>query len=95
MLMKPVCDGAVQIAMSSSELDTPQGVFCAAGGHWSTFIIWAKHTFPLGRSDYQRQYEPMLYGWREGCSRYWWCGDRDQGMSETSKSPTAMTCIRS
>ena len=32
----------------------------------------------MGRSDYQRQYEPILYGWREGSSHYW-CGDRDQG----------------
>ena len=31
-----------------------------AGGHWSTFVIWAKHHFTLGRSDYQRQYEPIL-----------------------------------
>jgi DNA modification methylase len=72
------CDGAVYVAMSSSELDTLQSAFRAAGGKWSTFIIWAKNTFTLGRADYQRQYEPILYGWREGASRHW-CGDRDQG----------------
>jgi len=72
------CDGAIYIAMSSSELDTLQSAFRAAGGKWSTFIIWAKNTFTLGRADYQRQYEPILYGWREGASHYW-CGDRDQG----------------
>lgn len=72
------CDGAVYIAMSSSELDTLQSAFRAAGGKWSTFIIWAKNTFTLGRADYQRQYEPILYGWREGATRHW-CGDRDQG----------------
>ncbi|MCZ4130055.1 DNA modification methylase [Stutzerimonas balearica] len=77
-LMLPVCDGAVYIAMSSSELDTLQAAFRAAGGKWSTFIIWAKNTFTLGRSDYQRQYEPILYGWPEGATRHW-CGDRDQG----------------
>jgi DNA modification methylase len=70
--------GAIYVAMSSSELDTLQAAFRAAGGHWSTFIIWAKHTFTLGRSDYQRQYEPILYGWPEGATRHW-CGDRDQG----------------
>jgi DNA modification methylase len=32
----------------------------------------------MGRSDYQRQYEPILYGWREGAKHHW-CGDRDQG----------------
>ncbi len=72
------CNGAVYVAMSSSELDTLQAAFRAAGGKWSTFIIWAKNTFTLGRSDYQRQYEPILYGWPEGATRHW-CGDRDQG----------------
>ena len=85
-LMVPVCDGAVYIAMSSSELDTLQAAFRAAGGKWSTFIIWAKHTFTLGRADYQRQYEPILYGWPEGASRHW-CGDRDQGDVWNIKKP--------
>ena len=71
-------DGAVYLAMSSSELHTLQKAFVTAGGHWSTFIIWAKDHFTLGRSDYQRQFEPILYGWREGVSHHW-CGDRDQG----------------
>ena len=48
------CRGAIYIAMSSGELDTLQAVFRAAGGHWSTFVIWAKNTFTLGRADYQR-----------------------------------------
>lgn len=73
-----VTKGAVYIAMSSSELDTLQQAFRNAGGKWSTFIIWAKNTFTLGRADYQRQYEPILYGWREGNDHYW-CGARDQG----------------
>lgn len=70
--------GALYICMSSSELDTLQSAFRNAGGKWSTFIIWAKNTFTLGRSDYQRQYEPILYGWKDGNDRYW-CGARDQG----------------
>jgi len=80
------CRGAVYVAMSSSELDTLQSAFRAAGGHWSTFIIWAKHTFTLGRADYQRQYEPILYGWPEGATRHW-CGDRDQGDVWNIKKP--------
>lgn len=73
-----VTKGAVYVAMSSSELDTLQSAFRAAGGKWSTFIIWAKNTFTLGRADYQRQYEPILYGWRDGADHFW-CGARDQG----------------
>ncbi|MGA4029658.1 site-specific DNA-methyltransferase [Ralstonia nicotianae] len=72
------CRGAIYVAMSSSELDVLQAAFREAGGRWSTFIIWAKDRFTLGRADYQRQYEPILYGWAEGAQRHW-CGDRDQG----------------
>ena len=72
------CNGGIYVAMSSSELDVLQKAFRAAGGKWSTFIIWAKNTFTLGRADYQRQYEPILYGWLDGVTRHW-CGDRDQG----------------
>ena len=70
--------GAIYMCMSSSELHTLQKAFAAAGGHWSTFIIWAKDRFTLGRSDYQRQFEPILYGWPEGAKHHW-CGARDQG----------------
>ncbi|OJW51339.1 MAG: DNA methylase N-4 [Thiobacillus sp. 65-1059] len=78
--------GAIYVTMSSSELDTLQAAFRSAGGHWSTFIIWAKNTFTLGRADYQRQYEPILYGWPEGAERHW-CGDRDQGDVWQIKKP--------
>jgi DNA modification methylase len=73
-----VCQGAVYLCMSSSELHTLYKAFTTAGGHWSTFIIWAKDRFTLGRSDYQRQYEVLLYGWREGQEHYW-NGGRNQG----------------
>ena len=73
-----VTKGAVYVCMSSSELHTLQRAFAAAGGKWSTFVIWAKSTFTLGRADYQRQYEPILYGWKDGADHYW-CGARDQG----------------
>jgi DNA modification methylase len=73
-----VTKGAVYICMSSSALHTLHQAFTEAGGHWSTFVIWAKNVFTMGRSDYQRQYEPILYGWKEGTDHYW-CGARDQG----------------
>ncbi len=73
-----VTKGACYICMSSSELHTLQKAFTDAGGKWSTFIIWAKNTFTLGRANYQRQYEPILYGWKDG-SQHYWCGARDQG----------------
>ncbi len=72
-----VTKGACYVCMSSSELHTLQKAWIDAGGKWSTFLIWAKNTFTLGRSDYQRQYEPILYGWKQGADHFW-CGDRDQ-----------------
>ena len=86
--MLAVTKGAVYICMSSSELHTLHKAFAAAGGHWSTFVIWAKNTFTMGRSDYQRQYEPILYGWKEGTDHYW-CGARDQGDVWFVKKPVS------
>lgn len=83
-----VTKGGVYICMSSSELDTLQKAFREAGGHWSTFVIWAKNAFTMGRADYQRQYEPILYGWKEGNTHYW-CGARDQGDVWFVDKPTA------
>jgi DNA modification methylase len=85
--MLEVCKGGTYICMSSSELHTLQKAFTEAGGHWSTFIIWAKNTFTMGRADYQRQYEPILYGWKEG-TKHFWCGARDQGDVWSIDKPT-------
>ncbi len=71
-------DGASYVCMSTKEWPLVSRVLEEVGGHWSDTIIWAKDRFVLGRADYQRQYEPIWYGWREGASHYW-CGDRDQG----------------
>ena len=71
-------DGALYICMSCKEWPTVSRVLEELSGHWSTTIIWAKDRFVLGRADYQRQYEPVWYGWREGAKHEWY-GDRDQG----------------
>jgi len=70
-------DGAIYVAMSSKEMPLVSLVLAEEGGHWSDTIIWHKDRFVLGRADYQRAYEPIWFGWREGSSHHW-CGDRDQ-----------------
>jgi DNA modification methylase len=70
-------NGAIYIFMAISEIGNLKREFERAGGHWSTFIIWVKNHFAIGRSDYHRQYEPILYGWQAGSKNHW-CGDRDQ-----------------
>jgi DNA modification methylase len=77
MQILTVTKGAVYICMSSAEVHTLARVFKAAGGHWSTYIIWSKDFFTLGRSDYQRQFEIILYGWNEG-GEHFWCGARNE-----------------
>lgn len=78
--MLSVSQGALYICMSSSELHRLHAAFTEAGGHWSTYIIWAKNTFTLGRSDYQWMYEPILYGWAQD-RRHYWCGSRTFSLS--------------
>lgn len=68
---RPFVSGDVYVCMSSSELHTLQRAFSDCGGHFSTFIIWVKNHFTIGRANYQRQYEPILYGWFDGSSHYW------------------------
>jgi len=70
-------DGALYICMSSKEMPLVSRVVAEEGAHWSDTIIWRKDRFVLGRADYQRCYEPIWFGWREGASHHW-CGDRDQ-----------------
>ena len=70
--------GALYICMSSREWPVVCRVLAEAGAHWSDTIIWAKDRFTLGRADYQRQYEPIWYGWPAGRQRQWQ-GGRDQG----------------
>jgi DNA modification methylase len=70
-------DGALYICMGTKEWPVVTRVLAEAGGHWSDTIIWAKDRFVLGRSDYQRAYEVLWYGWREGAKRQF-LGGRDQ-----------------
>ncbi len=87
-------DGAIYCCMSTKEWASVSRALEEAGGHWSDTIIWRKDRFVIGRADYQRQYEPIWYGWREGAKHHW-CGDRDQGdvweiarPSESEAAPT-------
>ena len=83
-----VTDGAVYVFMSSREWPLVARVLAEEGGHWSDSIIWTKDRFVLGRSDYQRAFEPIWYGWREGV-RHHWNGGRDQSDVWAIERPTS------
>ncbi len=51
--------------------------FQNAGFYLSGCCIWKKNALVLGRSPYQWQHEPCLYGWKKG-GKHQWYSDRKQ-----------------
>src|SRR5574344_1931493 len=51
--------------------------FIDAGFHLAGCCIWVKNSLVLGRSDYQWQHEPVLYGFLQNGKHYWY-SDRKQ-----------------
>ena len=51
-----------------------RGAFKAAGFKFSSMVVWRKDSLVLGRSDYQSQHEPILYGWKPGSAHRWYGG---------------------
>lgn len=51
--------------------------FHDAGFHLSGCCIWKKNALVLGRSPYQWQHEPCLFGWKVG-GKHQWYSDRKQ-----------------
>lgn len=51
--------------------------FIDAGFHLAGVCIWAKNSLVLGRSDYQWQHEPVLYGFLKN-GKHNWYSDRKQ-----------------
>lgn len=48
--------------------------FIDAGFHLSGVCIWAKNSFVIGRSPYQWQHEPILFGWLKKGKHKWYSG---------------------
>lgn len=42
----------------------------------SSTIIWVKQSAGMGWQDYRAQHEPILYGWKDGAGKHFFCGDR-------------------
>jgi DNA modification methylase len=72
-------DGVFYVCMSPKELGQLKKAFESAGGHWQSYVIWVKNRFTLGGSDYQPQYEPILYGWTKDLKNHFFVDDRSQG----------------
>lgn len=73
--MKP--GAAIYVAHADTEGLSFRGAFKAAGFKLSGCIIWRKDSLVLGRSDYQWQHEPILYGWKPGSAHRWYGGRKN------------------
>ena len=66
--------GSAYIFHADTEGENFRRAFREAGFHLSGTCIWAKDSFVMGRSPYQWQHEPILYGWLKTGAHKWYAG---------------------
>lgn len=69
--------GSVYVFHVDTEGLNLRRAFQDAGFYLSGCCIWVKDSLVLGRSPYQWQHEPVLYGWKAG-GKHKWFADRKQ-----------------
>jgi DNA modification methylase len=76
VMFRVLRDGAaVYVCHADTEGENFRGAFREAGFKLSGCLVWVKDALVLGRSDYQWQHEPILYGWKPTGAHRWY-GDR-------------------
>lgn len=63
--------GAAYVFHADTEGLNFRKAFIDAGFHLSGCCIWVKNSLVLGRSDYQWQHEPVLYGFLKNGKHFW------------------------
>lgn len=71
-VMKP--GAPIYVAHADIEGLNFRATFREAGFKLSGCLIWRKNSLVLGRSDWQWQHEPVLYGWKPGAKHRWYGG---------------------
>ena len=69
--------GAAYVFHADTEGMNFRKAFVDAGFHLAGVCIWVKNSLVLGRSDYQWQHEPVLYGFLKN-GKHPWYSDRKQ-----------------
>jgi DNA modification methylase len=69
--------GSVYVFHADTEGLNVRRSFQEAGFHLSGVCVWAKQSLVLGRSPYQWQHEPVLFGWKKR-GKHAWYSDRKQ-----------------
>lgn len=70
-------DASIYVFHADSKGLTFRQAFHDAGFYLSGCCIWKKNALVLGRSPYQWQHEPCLFGWKVG-GKHQWYSDRKQ-----------------
>lgn len=70
-------DASIYVFHADTEGLNFRKAFHDAGFYLSGCCIWKKNALVLGRSPYQWQHEPCLYGWKVG-GKHQWYSDRKQ-----------------
>jgi DNA modification methylase len=78
-------DASIYVFHSDTEGLNFRRAFADAGFYLSGCCIWKKQSLVLGRSPYQWQHEPVLYGWKKSGKHQWYTGRKETTIWEFDK----------
>ena len=78
-------DASIYVFHSDSHDLAFRKAFEDAGFYLSGCCIWKKQSLVLGRSPYQWQHEPVLFGWKKKGKHQWYTGRKESTIWEFDK----------
>lgn len=78
-------DASIYVFHADTEGLNFRRAFVDAGFYLSGCCIWKKQSLVLGRSPYQWQHEPVLYGWKKNGRHQWYTGRKETTIWEFDK----------
>ena len=78
-------DASIYVFHADTEGLNFRRAFADAGFYLSGCCIWKKQSLVLGRSPYQWQHEPCLYGWKKKGKHLWYTGRKESTIWEFDK----------
>ena len=78
-------DSSIYVFHADTEGLNFRKAFSDAGFYLSGTCIWKKQSLVLGRSPYQWQHEPVLFGWKKKGRHQWYTGRKESTIWEFDK----------
>ena len=78
-------DSSIYVFHADTEGLNFRKAFVDAGFYLSGTCIWKKQSIVLGRSPYQWQHEPVLFGWKKKGKHQWYTGRKESTIWEFDK----------